>query len=75
MPVPKPCRFDAILFHDFAHADDLHGPLQCVSYGDASYTLIPVESLCAELETRDDGKRLLAEMRAVPVGTLIALNG
>lgn len=76
MGVPT-VNLKAVMFHDLQHAGLLEGAFACVSYGDAAFTLAPVEQLLEELKETHGltVTPLIKEMEALPPGTLIALEG
>jgi len=76
----------AIYFSDLVYANTFKEDFQKVSYGDAVYTLVEPESLISELEDHNnDGfddesegenyNDLIEELKMIPEGVLIALDG
>lgn len=65
-------------FDDLDHAGDMPYTFDCVSYGDAEYTLVGPQQLISYLEDRNEEGRytaLIAELNNIPHTVFVALQG
>lgn len=65
-------------FDDLDHASDMQDTFDCVSYGDAEYTLVGPQQLIGYLEDRNEEDRytaLIAELQSIPATVFVALQG
>lgn len=71
-----PIQMQVVLFTDLEHSE-LYDMFETISHGDAEYTLVKPEALIQEIEATGDEtlEPLVAELKQVPEGVLVALDG
>lgn len=71
-------QLSVVYFDDLDHNEQMPYTFDCVSYGDAEYTLVNPQTLVSYLQDRNKDNRyglLIRELDSIPDNVFVALQG